>query len=116
MGAPRIMRLPDQPEEKEAHRRMLWLAEDDWVAAQGAASRNAESRLDLCLRVRGLKPGAYAQPDGPRGSDTVSPGRIGTIEKDFKGFRPAFGRLCAPLPGEQHLLKDAAIRGVIVHY
>jgi hypothetical protein len=31
--------------------------------------------LDLYLRLRGLQPGAYAKPDGRRGSSTVSPGR-----------------------------------------
>ncbi|HVB58432.1 MAG TPA: hypothetical protein VNE63_18675, partial [Candidatus Acidoferrales bacterium] len=31
--------LPGQPEEEEAHRRMLWLAEDDCFVAQGASSR-----------------------------------------------------------------------------
>ena len=42
------------PEEKEAHRRMFRLAENDCVAAQGAASRNLKSGLDVYLRLRGL--------------------------------------------------------------
>ena len=71
----RTTRRRHQPEEKEAHRRMFWLAEDDCVAAQGAASRDLESRLDVHLCSRGLQPGAYAKPDGRRGSSTVSPGR-----------------------------------------
>ncbi len=67
--------LSHQPEEKEAHRRMFWLAEDDCVAAQGAASRNVEGGLDVYLRLCGLQSGAHAKPDGRRGSSAVSPGR-----------------------------------------
>ena len=47
--------LCDQSEEEEAHRRMFWLAEDDCADAQSAASRDAEGRLDLYVRVRGLQ-------------------------------------------------------------
>src|ERR1700730_7015945 len=58
---------------KEAHRRVLWLAEDDCVTPQGAASRNVESGLDVYLRLCGLQPGAHAKLDGRSG--VVSPGR-----------------------------------------
>src|SRR4030095_632029 len=54
---------------------MLWLAEDHCVAAQSAASRDAESRLDLYACLRGLQPGAHAKPDAQRNSDVVRPGR-----------------------------------------
>ena len=43
--------------------------------AQSAASRNAEGRLDLHLGLRGLQPGAHAEPDAQRSSDVVRPGR-----------------------------------------
>src|ERR1700686_1627038 len=66
--------LPHQPEEKETHRRMFRLAENDCVAAQGAASRNVEGGLDVYLCLRGLQPGAHAKPDGRRGSSAVSRG------------------------------------------
>jgi len=66
--------LPGQPEEEEAHRRMLWLAEDDCFVAQGASSRNLEGGLDVYVRVRGLQSGAHAKPDGRCGSNAVSPG------------------------------------------
>src|SRR5260221_6537429 len=67
--------LCHQPEEEEAHRRMFWLAEDHCVVAQSAASRNAESRLDLHVCLRSLQPGAHAEPDAQRRSEVVSPGR-----------------------------------------
>src|ERR1700756_4666626 len=54
---------------------MFWLAEDRCVVAQSAASRNAEGRLDLHLRLRGLQFGAHAEPDAQRSSDVVSRGR-----------------------------------------
>jgi transposase len=47
-------RLSHQPEEKEAHRRVFWLAEDHCVVAQSAASRNVEGGLDIHVRLRGL--------------------------------------------------------------
>jgi len=40
---------------KEAHRRFFRLAEDHCVAPQSAASRNAKSRLDLYVCLRGLQ-------------------------------------------------------------
>src|SRR5579863_7510456 len=66
--------VPHQPEEKETHRRMFWLAEDDCTVTQGAASRNVEGGLDLYVRVCCLQPGAHAKPDGCRVSRAVSPG------------------------------------------
>jgi hypothetical protein len=54
---------------------MFWLAEDHCVVAQSAASRNAESRLDLHVGLRDLQPGAHAEPDAQRSSDVVSSGR-----------------------------------------
>src|ERR1700675_2409718 len=52
---------------------MFWLAEDDCAVAQSTASRDAEGRLDLYVRVRGLQSGAHAEPDAQR-SDVVRPG------------------------------------------
>ena len=43
--------LRHQPEGQEAHRRVLWLAEDHCVVTQSAASRKVERRLDLYLRA-----------------------------------------------------------------
>ena len=54
---------------------MLWLAEDYCVVAQSAASRNAESRLDFHVGLRGLQLGAHAEPDAQHSSDVVRPGR-----------------------------------------
>src|ERR1700739_5152664 len=54
---------------------MFWLAEDDCAVAQSAASRDAEGRLDLYVRVRCLPSGAHAEPDAQRSSDVVRPGR-----------------------------------------
>src|SRR5271169_2403989 len=54
---------------------MFWMVEDDCLAAQGAASRNVQSGLDVYLCLRGLQPGAHAKPDGRHGSRAVSPGR-----------------------------------------
>jgi len=65
--------LRHQPEEEEADRRMLWLAEDDCAAAEGAPSRGLQSRLDLHLRLRGLQSGAHAKLGG-RSSGAVSQG------------------------------------------
>src|SRR5215831_497640 len=67
--------LPPQPEEKEAHRRVLWLAEDHCVVAQSAASRNVKGRLDLHVRLCGLQPGAHAKSHGQHSSGAVSRGR-----------------------------------------
>jgi hypothetical protein len=41
MDAPRNTGLPHQPEEKEAHRRVLWLAENDlrYYARRGIVER-----------------------------------------------------------------------------
>ena len=64
--------LSRQPEETEANRRMFWLAEDDCVAAQGAASRNVEGGLDVHLRLCGLQSGAHAKPAGRYGSNAVT--------------------------------------------
>src|ERR1700741_4512465 len=54
---------------------MFWLAEDYCAVAQSAASRDAEGRLDLYVRVCGLQSGAHAEPDAQRSSDVVRPGR-----------------------------------------
>jgi hypothetical protein len=75
IAAPRSGQLCHQPEEEEAHRRMFWLAEDHCVDAQSAASRNAESRLDLHVCLCGLQLGTHAEPDAQRSSDVVRPGR-----------------------------------------
>src|ERR1700722_9908970 len=72
-GAARGLR--DQSEEEEAHRRMFWLAEEYCADAQSAASRDAEGRLDLYVRVRGLQSGAHAEPDAQRSFDVGRPGR-----------------------------------------
>ena len=67
--------LRHQPEEKEAHRRVFRLAEDDCTVTQGAVSRNMEGGLDVPLRVRLLQLGAPAKPDGRYCSSVVSRGR-----------------------------------------
>src|ERR1700681_1556766 len=67
--------LPHQPEEKETHRRMFRLAEDDCTIAQGAASRNVEGGLDVYLRLCGLQSRTHAKPDGRYSSRPVSQGR-----------------------------------------
>src|SRR4030095_14777828 len=54
---------------------MFWLVEDHCVVAQSAASRNAEGRLDLHVRLRGLQFGAHAEPDAQSSSGVVRPGR-----------------------------------------
>src|ERR1700730_19436067 len=54
---------------------MFWLAEDHCVAAQTAASGISESRLDLHVRLRGLQPGAHAEPDAQHSSGVVRAGR-----------------------------------------
>src|ERR1700719_1902178 len=70
---------------------MFWLAEDHCVVAQSSTSRNVESRLDLHVCLRGLQPGAHAEPDAQCSSDVVSPGR-----SVFERRRNAsFGRLVA---------------------
>ena len=61
--------------KRKRNRRMFWRAEDYCAVAQSAASRNAESRLDLHVCLRGLQPGAHAEPDAQHSSDIVSPGR-----------------------------------------
>ena len=52
-----------------------WLVEDHCIVAQSAASRDAEGRLDLYVRVRGLQSGAHAQPDAQHSSGVVRAGR-----------------------------------------
>src|ERR1700675_3190231 len=70
---------------------MFWLAEDHCVVAQSSASRNVENRLDLHVRLRGLQPGAHAEPDAQRSSDVVSPGRSVSERRS----NASFGRLVA---------------------
>src|SRR5438445_5227518 len=53
---------------------MLWLVEDDRTAAQAAASRSVQSRLDLHLRRCRLQSGANTKL-GRRSFDGVSLGR-----------------------------------------
>ena len=67
--------LCPQPEEEEAHRRMLRLAEDHRAAAQTAAPRRTESGLDFLSRLRSLQSGAHAKLDGCYRSGAVSLGR-----------------------------------------
>src|SRR5271165_4998479 len=54
---------------------MFWLVEDHCIVAQSTASRDAEGRLDLYVRVRGLQPGAHAQLDAQHSSGVVRAGR-----------------------------------------
>ena len=54
---------------------MFWLVEDHCIVAQSAASRDAEGRLDLYVRVRGLQSGAHAEPDAQHSSGVVRAGR-----------------------------------------
>src|ERR1700730_8830144 len=70
---------------------MFWLAEDHCVVAQSSAPRNVENRLDLHVRLRGLQPGAHAEPDAQRSSDVVSPGRSVSERRS----NASFGRLVA---------------------
>jgi hypothetical protein len=60
---------------KEAHRRFLRLAEDHCVVPQSAASRNAESRLDLYVCLRGLQHGAHAELDAQHSCAVVRSSR-----------------------------------------
>ena len=59
---------------------MFWLVEDHRVIAQSASSGNAEGRLDLYLRVRGLQLGAHAKLDDQHSSGAVGLGR-GVFER-----------------------------------
>src|ERR1700730_7178872 len=47
--------------------------------------------VDLHVRLRGLQPGAHAEPDAQRSSDVVSPGRS-VFERRWNA---SFGRLVA---------------------
>jgi hypothetical protein len=47
MAASRGTLVRPQPEEEEAHRRMLWLAEDDCLVAEGSTSRSVDTALGL---------------------------------------------------------------------
>ena len=60
--APHGILARHQPEKEEADRRMLRLVEDRCLAAEGTPSRGVQSALDLYSRLRGLQPGAHAQP------------------------------------------------------
>src|SRR5215813_5747641 len=75
---------------------MFWLVEDHCLAAQGAPSRNVESRLDLHVRLRGLQPGAHAEPDAQRSSDVVSPGRSVFERRCNASFRRFVARKITP--------------------
>jgi hypothetical protein len=67
------LELRPQPEEEEADRGMLRLAEDCRADAEGPTSRSEQSGLDIYPGLR-LESGAHAQP-GRRRYDGVSPGR-----------------------------------------
>jgi hypothetical protein len=70
---------------------MFWLAEDYCAVAQSAASRDAESRLDLYVRMRGLQSGAHAEPDAQHSSGVAHAGR-GVSERRSNA---SFGRSVA---------------------
>ena len=55
MLARRGTRIRHQPEEEEANRRVLRMAEDDRAVAEGAASWNLQGGMGLHLRGRGLQ-------------------------------------------------------------
>jgi len=57
------------------HRRVFWLLEGDCLATQGAPSWNVKGGLDLCLRLRGLQPGAYSKSNAQHSSGTETQGR-----------------------------------------
>jgi transposase len=60
-------RIRGQPEEAEADRRELRLAEDDCVDAQGAASPDSQGGLGIHARRRGIQLGADAESAGQPG-------------------------------------------------
>jgi len=67
--------LCHQPEKRKRIEECFgWLKTIAFVA-QSSASRNVEVDWDLHVRLRGLQPGAHAEPDAQRSSDVVSPGR-----------------------------------------
>src|ERR1700736_5151867 len=74
---------------------MFWLAEDHCVVAQGAASRDAEGRLDLYVRVRGLQSGAHAEPDAQRSPGVVRVGRGVAERRRNAQFRTSAARTIA---------------------
>jgi hypothetical protein len=66
---------PDQPEETEADRRELRLAEDDCADAEGATPGHSEGRVGVYFCGRGLQPGADAESAVAGSSVRVSRGR-----------------------------------------
>jgi hypothetical protein len=76
LSGPRGMRDMRQPEEEEAHRRELLVAEDDCVDPQGAASEDSQGRLGVDVRGRGVQPGANAKSDCQSGWCRMSMGEV----------------------------------------
>src|ERR1700745_1351076 len=71
---------------------MLWLAEDHCIVAQSAASRDAESRLDLYVRMRGLQSGAHAEPDAQHSSGVAHAGRGVSERRSHASFGRSVAR------------------------
>jgi hypothetical protein len=65
-------RICRQSEEKEAHRRVFRMAEEDRAIAEGSASWNLQSGMGLHLRGRGLQLSPYEESGD---SSNVSRGR-----------------------------------------
>src|ERR1700750_333475 len=65
--------LRDEPEEAEAHRRVLRLVEGHRSVAQAETSRTLQSGMDLHLRGGGLQPGAVTQSDFDSGYGLIRP-------------------------------------------
>jgi len=70
MAAPRGTRVV--PSVRGSDRRVPWRAEDDSVAAEGSASRTAQSALDLYPCLRRLRSGTPAKPAVQTASTSVS--------------------------------------------
>ena len=68
-------RLRRQPEEAQADRGVLRLAEGHRAAAQAETSRTVQGGMDLHLRGGGLQPGADAKADGQPSWCRMSQGR-----------------------------------------
>jgi transposase len=69
-AAPRLRR---QPEEAQAHRGVLRLAEGHRSAAQAETSRHVQGGVDLHVRGGGLQPGADAQADSDSSRGMIGP-------------------------------------------
>ena len=58
--------------------------------------RNAESRVDLHVCLRGLQPGAHAEPDAQDSSDVIRPGRSVSERRGNASFRRSVVRKITP--------------------